>query len=113
MVRNVEVESENNTRTIESALQTEGVSLHHRTLMSMPGGRPSIKTSGLKSSFQSEENNSMVAKQMEEYALTSSEAAYENLGEQTPMGFMSPGGELRDHKIYFLGCTGSVHISPT
>ena len=49
--------------------------------MSMHGGIPSIKTAGLISSFQSEMNNSMVAQTMEEYALASSEAAYENPGE--------------------------------
>ena len=32
---------------------------------------------------------------MEEYALASAEAAYENPGEQAPMGFMAPGGEIQ------------------
>ena len=33
----------------------------------------------------------MVTETMEEYALDSAEAAYENPGEQTPMGFMASG----------------------
>ena len=32
---------------------------------------------------------------MEGYALASAEAAYENLGEQAPMGFMASGGEIQ------------------
>ena len=63
--------------------------------MSMHGGIPSIKTAGLISSFQSDMNNSMVAQTMEEYALASSEAAYENPVEQAPIGFMESGGEIQ------------------
>ena len=61
-------------------MQPVGGGLNHRTFMSIPRGRPSTKTSGLSSSFQSEEKNSMVAEKMEEYALDSAEAAYENTG---------------------------------
>ena len=55
----------------------------------MPVGSPSIKTAGLSSSFQTEENNSMVAETMEDYALAPAEAAYENPEEQAPMGLMA------------------------
>ena len=85
------METEKNIRKIESEVQPVGGSLSYMTLMSMPGGIPSIKTSGLKSSFQSDENNSIVEKTMKEYALASSESAYENLGEKTTMGFMASG----------------------
>ena len=61
----------------------------------MPGGIPSIQTDGLISSFQSEMKKSTVAEMMEEYALSSAEAAYENPGQQAPMGFMELGGEIQ------------------
>ena len=61
----------------------------------MPGGSSSIKTAGLSSSFQSEENNSMVAEKTEEYPLASAEAACGNPQEQAPMGFMASGGEIQ------------------
>ena len=48
--------------------------------MSMPGGSPTIKTAGLISLFKSEEIYYMVAETMEEYALASEEASYENHG---------------------------------
>ena len=48
--------------------------------------------SGLDSSFHSEESNSIILEAMEEYALASVEAAYEDLREQAPMGFMTEGG---------------------
>ena len=79
LVINAAVEAEKNIRTIKSAVQPAGI-LHHRTLMSIPGGSPSIKTADLSSSFQSEDNNSMVAETMEEYALASAEVSYENPG---------------------------------
>ena len=41
------------------------------------GGNPSIKMSVLVSSFQSEENNSVVVEKMEEYVLAYAETAYE------------------------------------
>ena len=56
-VINSAVESENKIRIIKSAVQPEGGGLHHRTFMSMPRRRPSIKTAGLSSSFQYEEKN--------------------------------------------------------
>ena len=48
--------------------------------MRIPGVIPSIKTSGLSSSFQYEMNNYMVVEKMEKYALNSAEADYENSG---------------------------------
>ena len=47
---------------------------------------------GLVGSFQSEESNSMIAEEMEEFSLDSAESAYEDPGEQAPMGFMASVG---------------------
>ena len=80
LVRNAAVEAEKNIRKIREAVQPAGRRSHHRTFMRITGGIPSIKTSGLSSSFQYEMNNSMVAETMEEYALASAEVAYENPG---------------------------------
>ena len=87
-VRNAAVEAENKIITIKAAVKIEGGGLHHRTLMSTPMGSPSIKMTGLISSFQYEESNYKVAETMKEYELASTEADYENPGEQAPMGFM-------------------------
>ena len=38
----------------------------------------------------------MVAESMEEYVLDFAEAAYEDLGEQAPMGFMDTAGGFHD-----------------
>ena len=38
----------------------------------------------------------MLVEEMEKYALDSAEAAYEDLGEHAPMGFMERGGVLHD-----------------
>ena len=43
----------------------------------------------------------MVGETMEEYSLSSAEAAYENPGEQAPMGFMSSGGEIQGSENAF------------
>ena len=80
MVRNVAVESEKKIRTIKVAVHSEGGRYHHRKFMSIPGGIPLIKTAGLSSIFQYDENNFMVAETLDEYALASAEAAYENPG---------------------------------
>ena len=40
----------------------------------------------------------MVVETMEEYVLASVEEAYENPGEQAPMGFMASGGEIQVSK---------------
>ena len=61
LVRNTAVESEKNTRTIKSAVQPAGGSLHHRTFMGIHRESLSIETHGLSSSFQYEEKNSMAA----------------------------------------------------
>ena len=54
LARNAAVESENDIITINAAAQPVGGSLRHRTFMSMPAGSPSIKISGLSSSFEYE-----------------------------------------------------------
>ena len=41
----------------------------------------------------------MVAEAMEEYALASAEAAYEDTMEQAPMGFMATGGGFHDGNV--------------
>ena len=38
---------------------------------------------------------------MDQYALTSAEAAYENTGEQAPMEFMASGGEIQGSENTF------------
>ena len=55
--------------------------------------------SGLGSSFKYEEINYMIAEAMEEYALASSEAAYEDPEEQARMGFMVEGGGFHDGNV--------------
>ena len=61
--------------------------------MGMLGRNPSIQMYGLGSSFKYEENNSMVAEVLEEYALASAEEYYEEPRKQAIMGFMASGGE--------------------
>ena len=60
MVGKVPLEAEKNIRAIKVTVKPEGGSLHHRIFMSIDGGSPSIKMAGLSSSFQYEENNSML-----------------------------------------------------
>ena len=74
--------------------------------MGMFGGNPSFKMNGLGSIFQSELKNSMATEILEEYVLASTEAAYENPGEQAPMGLMALGRE------HLCGCTRNVHHFP-
>ena len=52
-------------------MKPAGGILHHKKFMSMTGGIPLIKMANLRSTFQYEENNSIVAETMEEYALAS------------------------------------------
>ena len=59
-------------------------------------GNPSTQMDGLVSSFQSKESNSMLAEEMDQFALTSTEAAYEDPGEQAPMVFMVSGWGFHD-----------------
>ena len=55
---------------------------------------------GLGSIFQYEDSNSMLAESMGEYALSSAEAAYEDPGEQAPMGFVASGVGFHDGNDY-------------
>ena len=43
----------------------------------------------------------MVAEEIEEYALDSVETAYEDPGEQAPMGFMTAGGGFHDGNVSY------------
>ena len=65
MLINAAVESENKSRTIKVAVKPVSGSRHPRTLIVMLGGKPSTKMSGLRSRFQYEERNHMVAEVME------------------------------------------------
>ena len=96
MVRNVAVGVEKKTRTIKAAVQPAIGSHHPKTFMVMLAGNPSTQMSVVFRSFQSEESNSMVAEEMEEYPLTSAKAVYEDPGEQVSMGFMAAGGGFHD-----------------
>ena len=60
------------------------------------GGNPSTQMAGLESSFQSEENNSMLAEEIKEYALASAEEDYKEPGKHATMVFMYSGGEFHD-----------------
>ena len=62
----------------------------------MLAGNPSTQMSGLFSSFQSEESNSIVAEAMEGYALASAEANYEDPVEQSSIVFVAVGGLFHD-----------------
>ena len=55
--------------------------------------------SGLGSSFHYEESKYMISEAMEEYALASIEAAYEDPREHASMGFMAAGGGFKDGNI--------------
>ena len=65
---------------------------HPITFMGILGGTPAIKIDVFGSIFQYKENNSMVEEALEEYALASSEAAHEDLGEHALMVLMASGG---------------------
>ena len=56
--------------------------------MGMIGGNPSVKMAGLGSRFQYEEYKYMISEAQEEYALASAGSAYEQPGQQEPMGLM-------------------------
>ena len=50
---------------------------------------------------------------MEGYSLASAEAAYENPGEQAPMGIMALGGEIQGSENEPPpGWTGNIHFTP-
>ena len=55
--------------------------------------------SGLGSSFHYEEINYTIAESMEEYALDSTEAAYEYPREKASMRFMAAGGGFNDGNV--------------
>ena len=65
MVRNAGVESEKKIRTIKAAVQPLSGSRHPKTVIIIIAGKPSTQMSGLGSSFQYEEINSMLAETME------------------------------------------------
>ena len=76
LVRNVAVETERKTRTIQVAVQTARESRHPRKFMGMLGSNPSTRIASLISSFQYKESKFRVAEAMGEYVLDSVEAAY-------------------------------------
>ena len=86
------VEAEKKIITIKSAVQPASGSHHPKTFVGMLAGNPSTQMADLVSIFRSEEINSTVAEEMEEYALASAEVAYEDLGRQVPMVFLASGG---------------------
>ena len=71
LVRNVVVGSEKNIKTIKAAVKPASGGRHTNIFMVMLAGKPSTQMAGLGSSFKYEESNSMVAEEMEEYALAS------------------------------------------
>ena len=94
------MESEKNTRTIKVAVQPASGIRHLKTFMGMLEGNPSTQMVGWGSSFQYEESKSVMSEAMEEYALASEEATYEDPGQQAPMGFMAAGGGFCDENAY-------------
>ena len=92
--RNASLETKNKTRTIKTVVQPASVIRHPRTFMAMLEGNPSIQMAGLVSSFQYEENNSMMSELLKEYVLASAEEAYEGPAEHAPMGFMTSGDNI-------------------
>ena len=80
MVRNATVKSEKKTTTIKVAVQTASGSLNPKKITVILVGNPSTQMDGSGSSFKYEESNSMEAEAMEEYALASAEADYEDQG---------------------------------
>ena len=74
------MEAEKNIRKIIVAVQPDSGSRHPMTFVGILGGNPSIKMAGMVSLFQSEEYNSIRLYALEEYALTSLEAACEDPG---------------------------------
>ena len=85
LVINETVKPEKKFRTTKAAVQPVSGSHYPKTFMGVLAENPSSKISVFGSIFQSEESNSMVAEAMEEYALASAEAAYEDQGGQAPI----------------------------
>ena len=51
--------------------------------------------------FQTNDKKYMVSEALEDCELAFAEAAYQDLGQQTPMGFMDSGGEYHQIKNYY------------
>ena len=98
LVRNAAVESENKKITIKAEVQPASVICHTSKLTGMLGGNTSTHMAGSRIKFQDGYKNSMLAVALDEYALTSAEEAYENRGQQEPMGFMASGGEFHESR---------------
>ena len=96
LILNAAVEAEKNIRRIKAAVQPVSGSLNPKTFVGMLVGNPSTKMAGGGSIFQYEESNCMLSESMEEYALASIEADYEDPGEQATTGFMAVGGGFHD-----------------
>ena len=110
MVRNAAVEAENNIRAIKAAVQPASGSRQTKIFVGMLGGKPSTQMAGLVSSFKSEESNTMVAEEMEAYALSSVKMDYEDPGKQAPMGFMEAGGGVHDEMLLTGGIKNPSHF---
>ena len=85
MVRKTAAESENKIIKITVAVQPESRSRNIKAFIGMLAGKHSTQMAGLCGSFQYEKSNSMVAEEMEEYVLASSEASDKDPGEHAPM----------------------------
>ena len=72
------MDAENNIGTIKAAVQPASGSRHPKTCMVILAGNPSTQISFLGSSFHSEERKYMIAEAIDEYSLSSAEAAYED-----------------------------------
>ena len=83
------MEAEKNTKIIKAVVQPASGSHNPSKLMGMLGGNPLIKMTRFGIRFQAEEYNSTMLEEMEECALSSSEAAYEKRWQQFPMVFMA------------------------
>ena len=93
---NAAVESEKKPIIITAVVQPASIIRHIRTVMGILGGKLPIKISELDSRFQYGYNKSSIAEALEEYALSSAEVAYEDIGKHAPMGFISSGGEFHE-----------------
>ena len=110
MVRNTALDVEKMIKIIKAAVQPAGGSRHTKIFMGMLGGKPSTQMAGLVSSFKSEESNTMVAEEMDAYALASVKMAYEDPGKQAPMGFMEAGGGVHDEMLLTGGIKNTSHF---
>ena len=88
MARNVVAEAEKKIIAIKS-VQPARESHNPSIFMVMIGGNPSIQMAGYGSRFQTPDNNYMLAEALEEYELASEDSAYEDPGQEAPIGFMA------------------------